>query len=602
MAEALAQWSAPVQRVLHWMMRQVSSAGVLTCPEHGIEHTGKNAGAVVMACELAGLGVGDTEELFAFAKQQSLRIAGRLEREGDSTCWTFRPGRHDPFNCSNSVIDGGACSAALGTFLERFGERLTAEEFEVLQSACVLHAQTYLRYAAFDKGIAAQRAWALTGVAKAFGQSGHEVLRFATIEGARDICGMMHADGSFAYHPLAQKPGHEGASDVSAFYQSRPTAFVLFALETVGEDPAASEWAGPLVKQLRFLAALYGPGGLKVGGMEAKPWYHGAEYEVASHPFDVYALARGARLFGDADLARAALGSFDAWAEHLSSDGHPQSHKPGPGRGRSYQCTTFWAGHTEWMARAIADLAWIAEQGLAQGASPVVEPTLTWFENAQLARLEDACVVAWVRGSRPSNNLDHGSRVGGCLLRVVDKQNGQELLRRSVLGWNHEGEWQLSTGWFSLARAWVLNKEELRFSVWKARNARRTRGWIAAGGQLMYAMGYGIFGFATAWASSAFASRATLTRQGTGVKLQSGLSRPGGEACSGFKIEREFLVDGHGLLVVESVLEGELKGKRDYRLPAHAEEVSVEASRVSYRLGGTGGSDLDGALRNGSEF
>ena len=54
----------------------------------------------------------------------------RLEREGDSTCFTFRPGRHDPYNCSNSVIDGGACSDALATFVLAFGDRLPAEERE----------------------------------------------------------------------------------------------------------------------------------------------------------------------------------------------------------------------------------------------------------------------------------------------------------------------------------------------------------------------------------------------------------------------------------------------------------------------------------------
>ncbi|MFT5058690.1 MAG: hypothetical protein ACI89E_001469, partial [Planctomycetota bacterium] len=61
MALALDPWSGPVQRVLRWMQRHVSNSGVLLCPEHGIEHTGKNAGAVVMACELARLGVGDLQ-------------------------------------------------------------------------------------------------------------------------------------------------------------------------------------------------------------------------------------------------------------------------------------------------------------------------------------------------------------------------------------------------------------------------------------------------------------------------------------------------------------------------------------------------------------
>ncbi|MFT5199204.1 MAG: hypothetical protein ACI87O_001868 [Planctomycetota bacterium] len=584
MALALDPWSGPVQRVLRWMQRHVSHSGVLLCPEHGIEHTGKNAGAVVMACELARLGVGDLQAHFEFAKQQSLRIASRLEREEDSTAWTFRPGRHDPFNCSNSVIDGGACSDALGTFLQRFGDRLAEAERAELQRACVLHAQTYLRYAAFGKGIPAQRGWGLTGIATAFQQSGHEVLRYSTVEATREIFGLMHADGSFAYHPLEQQPGHAGASDVSAYYQSRPTAFVMFALQAVGEDPTAEAWAGPLRKQLRFLAALYGPRGIKVGGMEAKPWYHGAEYEVASHPFDVYALARGARLFHDADLARCAVNSFRAWAAHLEEDGQPRSHAPGPGRGRSYQCSTFWAGHSQWIARALEDLAWIEEQGLAQAQPSTVGARVTWFEQAQLARLEDARVVAWVRGARPANNLDHGSRSGGGLLRVVRKSTGEELLQRGAASIAFEAQWHSTTGKFSILRAWRLNKKELRFSVWKARNALRTRGLLAAMAEPLYALRDGIFGYAKGVGSSAFATRARVDCDSQRVRLFSELCLRGGEPMPGIAIQREYQVDGEGLLVVETVEEGSLDSRGDYRLPEGASAVVMEAGRVTYRL------------------
>ncbi len=583
MAQALESWSEPVQRVLHWMMRQVSGQGVLTCPEHGMEHTGKNAGAVVMACELARLGVGDGEVLFQFALQQGLRIASRLEREGDSTCWTFRPGRHDPFNCSNSVIDGGACSDALGTLLQQFGDRLSEAQWAELQRACVLHAQTYLRYAAFDKGIPAQRAWALTGVSRAFQESGHEVLRFATVEGARAIFEAMHADGSFAYHPLDQNPGHVGASDVSAFYQSRPTAFLMFALDAVGENPAHGDWAEPLRKQLTFLAALYGPEGRKLGAIEAKPWYHGAEYEVASHPFDVYALARGARLFGDAKLGRCALASFRAWADHLAADGCPQSHSPGPGRFRSYQCATFWAGHSQWMARAIEDLAWIAEQDWCDAETP--EPGITWFEQAQLARLEDERIVAWVRGACPANNLDHGSRVGAGLLRVVDRSSGEEWLGRDVRALDLEGEWTANVGSFSPARAWSLNREELRFSVWKARNARRTRGVLAAATEPLLALRHGWIGFAKGLACSAFDKDPRTELEGTGLVLEAGLCLRGGAPVPGYRVRREYRLLGQGLEVTETLLEGTLDTAKHYRIPAQARDVRVESASIRYRLG-----------------
>ncbi|MEM8713333.1 MAG: hypothetical protein AAGG01_20495, partial [Planctomycetota bacterium] len=44
----------PLQRVLDWMLAQRSgSSGALICRDHGIEHTGKSAGAIVLAIELA---------------------------------------------------------------------------------------------------------------------------------------------------------------------------------------------------------------------------------------------------------------------------------------------------------------------------------------------------------------------------------------------------------------------------------------------------------------------------------------------------------------------------------------------------------------------
>ena len=165
----------PLHRVLSWLASTERGAtGELVCPEHHIEHTGKSAGALLLAVELMKHGnEGEADALFAFARRVALRITSRLEREGDSTCFTFRPGRHDPYNCSNSVIDGGACSDALAAFVMTAGERLAAEEREALTRASVLHAQTYLRYCIVDKGIPAQCAWAMTGAAQAYpGKSG----------------------------------------------------------------------------------------------------------------------------------------------------------------------------------------------------------------------------------------------------------------------------------------------------------------------------------------------------------------------------------------------------------------------------------------------
>ena len=105
---------APLQRVLRWLLSLRDDEGRVICPVHKVEHTGKSAYVALLAARLALLDPScDRAALIAAARQQGRRLVDNLVREGTSPCHTFRPGRHDPFNCSNSVIDGGACSDAL---------------------------------------------------------------------------------------------------------------------------------------------------------------------------------------------------------------------------------------------------------------------------------------------------------------------------------------------------------------------------------------------------------------------------------------------------------------------------------------------------------
>ncbi|HVS18808.1 MAG TPA: hypothetical protein VMT18_09440, partial [Planctomycetota bacterium] len=424
----------PLRRTLRWLLSLRDGEGRIVCPEHKVEHTGKSAGAAVLALELARYG--DGEALRAAAIGQGRRMVANLVCEENSVCHTFRPGRHDPFNCSNSVIDGGACSDALAALVQGLGDALPAAEREAFAAASLLHARTYLRYAVLDKGIPAQRAWGLSGLAGAHSLERDETLERAALEAVGVLEGIQNGDGSYPYHPLEWGAGHPGAADASAFYQSRITAFLAFSLERLGRDPRGEMFAGPLRRGLDFLLALQGVDGIKTGLVEAKPWYWGATYEVASHPFDVYALARGWRLFARPRLATAAVRAFRAWAAHLGPDGKPASHRPGPGRVRSYQCPVFWAGHAEWMARALPDLEAALRAGhpLPEPAPGGIDLSVAWFPDAQLGRIEDGRVTAWVRGARPPYNVHHGSPHGAGLLRVQRRADGTELLERCRLG------------------------------------------------------------------------------------------------------------------------------------------------------------------------
>lgn len=578
----------PLRRVLGWLLSLRDGAGRIVCPEHRIEHTGKNAGAIVIAAELARHDpTADRDRLLAVAVEQAERLVARLEREGDSTCFTFRPGRHDPYNCSNNVIDGGACSDALAELVVTFGERLSAEQRARYAHAAVLHAQTYLRYAILDKGIPAQRAWAMTGAAGAFHLARHEVLELAVREGERILARLQHADGSFPYHPLDQGAGHPGASDVSAFYQSRVTGFTLFALERIGADPSRAGSREPLLRGLDFLAALQAPDGTKCGLLEAKPWYWGAEYEVASHPFDVYALARGWRHFRGARYAEGALRSARAWIAHLAPDGRPTSHRPGPGRGRSYQCPVFWAGHASWLARALPDLAAIAR---GAGAPPEsrgagLELATTHFPDAGLVRLEDPAVVAWVRGARPRANVHHGSPLGAGLLRVWGKREGADLLERTRAARVPVAEWCGRSGLGSWRRGWASGGSELRFSLWLARNAWRGARYGEALGAPLRVLWRGVLAYGSPFVSSAFDPAPRLDPSDTGVTLEGRLAHRDGTALPRSAFVRRFELTGDGLAVDEQRAADGAARALALRVPARARDVVREAARVRYHLG-----------------
>lgn len=576
---------APIRRTLVWLASLRDAQGRILCPEHQVEHTGKSAGAIVMACELLKLDPArDPEWLRALAIQQAERLVANLVREGTSPCHTFRPGRHDPFNCSNSVIDGGAASDALAHLVTELGDVLDRGRRGAFRDASLLHARTYLRYAVLDKGVPAQRAWGLTGLAGAHALEPDAELECAALEAVAMLAKIQHADGSYPYHPIEWGAEHEGSSDVSSFYQSRVTGFVLYALERLRRDPRDASFRAPLERGLDFLVALSGPDGIKCGLVEAKPWYWGAPYEVASHPFDVYALSAGWRLFRRPEYARAAAAAFRAWTEHLAPDGRPTSHHAGPGRGRSYQCPVFWAAHASWMARAARDLEAIAQ--LSDDAGSASDIRVAWYRDAQLARLEDARVVAWVRGARPAVNVHHGSPHGAGLVRVYDKLEHSELLERCRLCSTNEAEWSARAGLPSFARGLRAGKRELQFSLWLARVHARAGRTSAALAAPVAVMRRGILAFSATTASSAFDLVPEVEVWADGVGLSSSLAHRDGSRVGASRLRRSFRVDGAGLEVHDEVLAAGGARAVRYRLPAAARDVRSGPHTFTYRLGG----------------
>lgn len=574
----------PLRRTLAWLASLRDRDGRIVCPDHKIEHTGKSAYAIVSACELLAIDPArDAAFLRELAVGQARRLVLNLVREGTSPCHTFRPGFHDPFNNSNNIIDGGAASDALATIVRALGPSLDAQDRERFAAASLLHARTYLRYAVLDKGIPAQRAWGLTGLAGAFSLERDPVLEQAASQAVADLAAIQHVDGSYPYHPIAWGAEHPGSSDVSAFYQSRLTGFLLHALPLLGRDPASHELRAALDRGIDFLLALHGPDGVKCGLVEAKPWYWGATYEVASHPFDVHALCGASRVLGTPGAGIAAVRAFRAWVKHLLPTGEPRSHFPGPGRGRSYQCSLFWAAHAAWIARAAVELEYAMREEAANVARPA-PPRVRWFPDAQLARLEDERVVAWVRGARPAVNVHHGSPHGAGLLRVYDKKEGRDLLERCPLARSNVGEWSGDAGRTVFARGWSSGRGEMRFSLWLGRvhaRAGRLGSALAAPARVFRR---GVLAFADPLVSSAFDLAPEVHILSEGVLLASALAHRDGSRVEGSSLERTFRVRGNGLEVEDRLISpGNARGVA-FAMPKEASSMSPDPHQLSYRM------------------
>jgi len=454
------------------------------------------------------------------------------------------------------------------------------------QEASLLHARTYLRYAVLDKGVPAQRAWGLAGLAGAWSLEGDDELSHAAIEAVGVLEGVQFSDGAYPYHPVDWGGEHAGSADVSAFYQSRVTAFLIEALERLGRDPRDPIFAPPLRRGLSFLRALQGPDGRKCGLVEAKPWYWGAPYEVASHPFDVFALAKGYAIFGGTELAVAAARSFRAWSSHLSPEGVLSSHQPTGHSRTSYQCPVFWAGHAAWIARCVPELdraMAVADTQEAPDPAASLDLQIAHFPDVDLARLEDLGVVAWVRGARPAGNVHHGSPHGG-LLQVVRKSDGTDLLKRRRHDASAEAEWTGSAGMFSLGRGLRSGGRELRFSLWLARTDMRRGALGSALARPLRVFHEGVMAFGSSACSTAFDRSPELEVLSDGVRLRACLAHRDGSPVALPRFERTFRLAGDGLVVEECLEEPHRFKNLAYHIPAAATDIERDDKILRYRL------------------
>jgi hypothetical protein len=247
----------------------------------------------------------------------------------------------------------------------------------------------------------------------------------------------------------------------------------------------------------------------------------------------------------------------------------------------------FWAAHAAWIARAAEPLARALALPRSRPSAPgAIEIHVRCFPDAALARLEDARVVAWVRGARPAHNLNHGSPHGAGLLRVYDKPSATELLERRREGMlvTPEAEWSGSAGPWSLARGWRSGRDALRFSLWQARVEARAGHLGSTLKRVPATLLRGVLDPSSAKVASQHACAAEMFALPEGIEIKSQLAYADGTALPAARLVRSYRVGG-GALEIEEYLQ-DAGGARNvsYRMPRLASEVLREGHRISYRL------------------
>jgi len=555
-----------------FLARQIGADGVLRCPRHRVEHTGKNVYAAVI--DLYNWRYTREEEYLERARRAVLRAVDNLGLDPESQVPVFLPGRVDPRNASTNSIDGGACADSIATLLEEAPAAFSPTDRERCEEALTRHVEGYLRHSARDRPIPAQRLWAATGVARAARLLGRKDWAADALAGCRLALTELAPDGVAPYIPLGSKDcTHPGLADTSTFYHSRTPGFVMYVHDVLGE-PFSEVQRERLRAALDALVAMRDGNGRKVLHNEAKSWYWNGGYEVASHVFDVWALQRGAALL-ERPLYRSEAGrALEEWIAHIGPDGGVVSHY---GRGIDFQCRIFWAAHAAWLARVIHDVP--------LHAAP--RPALTLDLRASgLVHVERPRCVAVLRGRhQPAGNLFGCDRGGGALQSLVAfpdprVMQGRELVLRERFEPVPEGEFALrpagAPGRLRRLRAVLrADKGELRFRLFVAKVEWDAHEWLTA---LLYPLRHGLVRSlqdASPWLASQRDLQTGQRVEGDVVEFTGGLADRSGERWPGAATVRRYTFREDRVELRDSLTLSGVRGALRYRLPRALEGVEV---------------------------
>jgi hypothetical protein len=548
-----------------------------------VAHTGKLARAVVLDLALFD-GTGD-ERHWQRAVGRAEWVAAKLGPDPEHGALIYHPGRLDPRNCSTSAIDSGECTDALGRLLLHPNARqLAAPVAERLRETVIQNADTYLRSAVIEKGITNQRLWAAMGLATAWSLDPRDAWLTALRASVDRALEEQHSDGSWAYQPDAVREGaHVGAADLTVYYHSRCLAFLLHIAERVPTlDTAPVRDA--MARGLAFLALVITPDGLKPLALEGKRWFWDGSYEAGSAAYDVFALARGAELFGRPGLSQLAALAWRQLQRHQLADGsikaclEPDAH--------DFVCPDFHTADLAWTAQVIERLAAPPSDGGLERQASVRRAA-----DAGVWRLENTARVALLRTDKLPANTQFGGAVGGGLAAVVDSSGTRHL----EIG---EGQWTATR------RASVGSALESLHTFLRDNPPRREAGqWLFVFRLLLSAgqpsaawrrLWRGYLGpLLGAWrerAGSAWQRTAETHDTGSVLECVGQLARANGtvpEWASGLVLRRRYALESTALRVTEQLTgtAPKLSALR-FSVPAKASDVEVSAEHVAVRRSG----------------
>jgi len=396
-------------------------------------------------------------------------------------------------------------------------------------------------------------------------------------------------DGVSPYIPAGSRDcTHPGLADASSFYHSRTPGFVLYIHEVLGREPSP-EARDRLRAALDALVALRGGNGVKPLHNEAKPWYWESAYEVASHPFDVFALHRGARLLDSALYRNEAGRAMEEWIAHIEPDGGVASHR---GRGSNFQCRVFWNAHAAWIARVVEDVP-------LQGAPR--PPLVLDLPASGLVHVETARSVAVLRGRhRRAGNLFGCDAGGGTLQSLVARPDarvwtGLERVAAQRFARAREGSFRLRPGGGPgrLARLSALlrgERSDLRFRLYVASVEWRAGRWFGA---LAYPVRHVLLrslAEASPWIAAHLdletAQRVEAGAEGPVVEFSGALADRDGRRWPGTSTLRRYAFEARRVVLTDTLRLSDVRGPVRYRLPAALEEVAVSCSGAAHRVVG----------------